>query len=253
MDNREKFISKICKHSFGGYAIEQIKKARGLNKKIVNPMEKKRKSILDFCHVIDGYDTIPLMEFLENKNLNHDNCGLVNLPHARDTYSLFHNLSIPYKGITNNEDTSNEVRLSSIPKGEVPIATMIYNKDGFTVYCKKYKDYWDWDKKKNPHRYAENVKNGKSFDGKNMMHCHRLLDMAIEIGEGKGVIVRRPNREQLLSIRKGECEYDELIMDAEKKIKLMDEVYDKSSLPMGVDRKFADDILVKIRKTRYGL
>lgn len=31
--HRDQFLTKKCKMSFGGYAIEQIKKARGLNKK----------------------------------------------------------------------------------------------------------------------------------------------------------------------------------------------------------------------------
>lgn len=39
----ELFVSKKCKDSFGGYAFTQIGKARGLNKKIVNPIDKKKK------------------------------------------------------------------------------------------------------------------------------------------------------------------------------------------------------------------
>jgi uncharacterized protein len=35
----ELFLSKKCKFTFAQYAFAQIKKARGLNKKIVNPME----------------------------------------------------------------------------------------------------------------------------------------------------------------------------------------------------------------------
>jgi predicted nucleotidyltransferase len=33
----EFFLSKLCKQSFAGYAQTQIKKARGLNKKVLNP------------------------------------------------------------------------------------------------------------------------------------------------------------------------------------------------------------------------
>ncbi|MCU0348906.1 MAG: nucleotidyltransferase domain-containing protein [Saprospiraceae bacterium] len=43
------FLSKLCRQTFAGYAISQIQKARGLNKKIVNPVALERKSILDFC------------------------------------------------------------------------------------------------------------------------------------------------------------------------------------------------------------
>ena len=30
--------------------------------------------------------------------------------------------------------------LNSIPKGEKPIAMLYFNKDGYSVYCKKYKE-----------------------------------------------------------------------------------------------------------------
>ncbi len=46
------FLSKLCLSTFAGYAQTQIKKAKGLNKKINKPMEKERKSVLDFCYVI---------------------------------------------------------------------------------------------------------------------------------------------------------------------------------------------------------
>lgn len=42
-DNRLKFLTKKIRLTFGGYSISQIKKARGLNKKIVNPIPKKEK------------------------------------------------------------------------------------------------------------------------------------------------------------------------------------------------------------------
>lgn len=255
LEHKEKFITKICKNSFGGYAVDQIKKARGMNKKIVNPVAKERKSIMDFCYVVSGYDTVPLKDFLDNSGYRQEKCGLVNLPHARDTYALFydHFGTIPYKGIVNSDDTSNEVRLSSVPKGETQVATMIYNKDGYTKYCKDYKEYWDWVEKRNPARYADNMSHGGGYDGKNLAHCHRLLDMAIEILSGKGINVRRPNRDQLLSIRRGEYEYELLVSEAEAKIREMDLIADSCSLPDQVEYSFVDELLIKIRKTRYGL
>ena len=59
----EWFISKTCQQSFAGYAYGQIKKARGLNKKISNPMPSEKKSILDFCHIIEGRQTETFAKF----------------------------------------------------------------------------------------------------------------------------------------------------------------------------------------------
>ena len=52
-DNRNLFLTKQIQFTFGGYAISQIKKSRGLNKKIVNPIDKQRKTALDFCYVFE--------------------------------------------------------------------------------------------------------------------------------------------------------------------------------------------------------
>jgi len=255
LEHKDRFVTKICRNSFGGYAVEQIKKARGMNKKIVNPMEKERKSIMDFCYVVSGYDTVPLKYFLDNSGYRQEKCGLVNLPHARDTYALFydHYDTIPYKGIVNTDDTSNEVRLSSIPKGEKSVATMIYNKEGYTKYCKDYRDYWDWVEKRNPARYTDNMSHGGGYDGKNCAHAIRLLEMSIEIMRGEGINVRRKNREDLLGIRRGEWKYEDLMDRMEILKNELDSTYHTSNLPENVDMEFVDDLLIKIRKKRYGL
>ncbi len=42
----ELILSKLCSNTFGKFALSQIKKAKGLKKKIVNPVAKERKSVL---------------------------------------------------------------------------------------------------------------------------------------------------------------------------------------------------------------
>jgi uncharacterized protein len=66
------FLSKQTKETFAGYAMTQIRKARGLKKKIVNPMGETRKEILDFCYILDNYGSRPLRTWLEEKKLSAD-------------------------------------------------------------------------------------------------------------------------------------------------------------------------------------
>ena len=61
-------------------------------------------------------------------------------------------------------------------------------------------------KERNEARWVDVKSHGQKIDGKNMMHCRRLMDMAREIGEGKGINVRRENADYLISIRKGEVD-----------------------------------------------
>jgi predicted nucleotidyltransferase len=77
----EMFLSKLCSKTFAGYAKSQIHKAKGLNKKIFNPVEEERKTILDFCYIIEGYDAVPLNKWLKSKGFRQEECGLINVPH----------------------------------------------------------------------------------------------------------------------------------------------------------------------------
>ena len=88
---------------------------------------------------------------------------------------------------------------------------------------------------------------------KNMMHCHRLLDMCTEILSGEGVKVYRPNREELLGIRHGNKTYQELVEEANIKIKKIDELYKTSKLPEECDKQFINELLLKFRKNFYNI
>ena len=246
----ELFLSKLCKNTFAGYAQTQIKKARGLNKKILNPVDEKRKSILDFCYVIQDYGSVPVKQWLEAKNYQQEDCGLINIPHAKNLYGVFYEQNGNFKGIT-QKDTANEVSLSSIPAGHELEAYLSFNKDGYSAYCKSYKEYWAWVGKRNNMRYQNTLNHGKNYDAKNMMHTFRLLDMALEIGEKQQIIVRRPNRAELLKIRAGEFEYDDLLDKASQKLEAIELAYQESDLPEKPDLAKINGILIEIRERFY--
>lgn len=248
----EIFLSKQCKQTFAGYAMTQVRKARGLNKKIMNPVDEKRKSILDFCFIIQDYGSIPLKKWLTKNGIEQRKCGLVRIPHFQDTYAVFYDKKedLGFKGIE-NKPTANMISLSSIPEGITPIGYLSFNIHGYQKYCKDYKNYWDWVKKRNEARYENTISHGKNYDSKNMLHTFRLLDMAEEIAQFGEIRVRRPNREFLLQIRKGDFEYEDLLKKAEKKIERIEMLYAKSNLPEKPNLEQINDILVKIRELWY--
>ena len=286
LENREKFITKLCANSFGGYAKQQISKAKGQNKKQNWEKDKvTRKDVLDFVYVIEGEKSIPWKVWNEDYNYEEKFIGVVNVPNARDVYAVYfdkvardmfsenepedmRNLLIKlrkelnqtmgfgYKGLVKsgeglNVAESNQLRLSSIPKGEEPICNIIYNKDGYSQHCKDYHSYQEWLENKNDARWVDVKSHGQKIDGKNMMHCKRLMGMAREIAEGKGIVVRRPDAEYLISIRKGEVDLQTLIDDVENEIKEIDRLFNESGLPDNVDMEFIHNLIVKIRKQIY--
>jgi len=248
----EDFLSKKCKDTFGGYAFTQVRKARGLNKKIVNPLAKEKKLVIDFCYILSNQGSCPLKQWLLEQGKNQDNIGLVNVPHFKDTYGLYYDNSgqLEYNGVMKKESATT-VLLSSIPKDEKPITHLQFNQDGYIKYCKDYKEYWDWVDKRNESRYENNIQHGKNYDSKNMMHTFRLLDMAEEIlNEGK-IYVRRNNREELLKIRNGDWQYDRLIEMANEKMKSVERAYLASKLQDEPDTNKIENLLVEIRNELY--
>jgi predicted nucleotidyltransferase len=243
--HKEKFITKKCLKSFSGYAVDQIKKARGLDKKM-NWKGMTRKKPIDFCYVVvvEG-KTINLKKWLNDNSLVQENCGLAKIDHFRDCYSLYYSNDVQYKGIC--KTNGNTIRLSSIVKGDKMIAVMYYNKDGYTVHCKKYKEYSIWKRERNTQRYVDIEGHNQQIDGKNLLHCRRLIDTAIDIGKTGNIQVRRPNAEYLISIRKGKVDLETIISDAERDIKELDILFKNSNLPTYVDSNFVNDLLKEIR------
>ena len=248
------FLSQRCFHTFSGYAMEQIKKARGLNKKIVNPVEKKRKTPLDFCYILDNHRSLPLISWLEDQGWQQKHCGLSSIPHFKNTYALFHDATSTkkYKGIIQKAN-SNDIGLSSIPKALKADAVLYFNKEGYQTYCKDYRQYWDWVANRNELRYKGTLKHGKNYDAKNMMHTFRLLDMAEEIAKEGRVIVRRPNREFLLAIRSGDFEYDDLLEKAKRKVAGIEQLFKKSKLPLHPPHQQIEQLLIETRTQLYEL
>lgn len=285
-DNRDLFVTKECFKSLVSYAYSQISKARGLNKKIVNPITE-RKGVLDFCYTFKNQGSESISEFLSRNNLLQKYCGLVNIPNMKDVYGVYYDFAaylkfedlddatkrhivfksglvdvndvdkifnridnkefFGYVGICSEDGDSNEVRLSSIPKGEKPLCFMTYNKDGYTSHCKRYWEYQEWVKKRNPIRYESNLK--KSYDAKNVMHTVRLLHMGKELAEGKGFnVVRTWDREMLLDIRNHKYEYDKIMNYVETTYNSFKSKIDTCSLPDTIDKRKVNELLICARK-----
>lgn len=293
IDHRDMFLSKACIDTCYGFAKSQIYKARGLNKKIVNPMTE-RKGILDFCYTFKKQGSQPMKDWLVENKLDQRYCGLVNIPNMHEVYGVyydfaayfhfenvdwrkdFYNHNSPYNkflntkqaveisdrienkefyhyaGIVNpnEEDKSNDVRLSSVVQGEQPICYMTFAKDGYISHCTAYREYKDWEKKRNPARYESNL--DKNYDSKNIMHCMRILRMAKELAQGKGFnVVRDADRDFLLDIRYHKFEYDEIMAQVEQEKAETEAAIKTCTLPDKADYDAVNKLLLEARKIAY--
>jgi len=249
------FLSGLCRQTFAEYAVAQIRKAKGLNKKINSPEPPARKAVLDFCYVTVGAGAVPVLKWLARRGVAAAQCGLTNVPHLTDLYALFVDpdpaAPLGYRGLLRDEATSNDVLLSAVPKGAVPEAYLSFNRNGYSTYCRVYKEYWDWVSRRNAERYANTVQHGKNYDAKNMLHVFRLLRTALEIATTGQLHVRRPDREFLLQIRRGEFDYDELVAAAEALVAQVDAAFATATLPEAPAREPAEELLRTVRRQFY--
>lgn len=298
-ENRDQFVTKRCFAPFVEYAKQQIAKARGLNKKIVNPVTE-RLTPFDFAYTFYNQGSTKIRNWLDNRGLSKDFCGLVRIPNMHDTYGVYYDWGAHFnaEGINNfgeikdeklvrfivdfyelhridgmeeilEEDwfekhkeiihyrgmcleNSTDMRGSSVSKGEKPLCWMTYNESGFKDHCKKYKEYKDWEKFRNPKRYESNL--NKNYDSKNMMHCVRLIHMGKEIAEGQGINLERTwDKEFLMNIRNHKFEYDELMERINADNEALDKAIANSTIKENIDIDFVNDLLIDIRKKAYGL
>jgi hypothetical protein len=130
---------------------------------------------------------------------------------------------------------------------------MSYNQTGYQKHCLDYTRYQKWKKDRNPERFRINTESGRNYDGKNICHCVRLLTMAEEIADGKGMILDRSNidRDFLLSIKMGEWEYTDLMKICTDKRDNIDNLINNCTLPEKVDMDFVNDLLIKTRIEQF--
>lgn len=167
IDNREQFISQQCFKPFFGYAKSQIEKARGLNKKIMNPI-MERLTPYDFIYTFKGQGSTKFSDWLSNRGLYQEFCGLVNVPNMHEIFGVYYDfgahiaahkdwtLNLPfltyacdyfrdkvimetksrlcemspigYRGLIDADGDGNELRLSSVvDKNLRPICFISYN------------------------------------------------------------------------------------------------------------------------------
>ena len=256
-------LSRLCRDSFAGYAFSQVNKAKGLNKKIFNPVADTLPQPIDCCHIVEGDKTIPAANWFAEHRLLPERCGLSALPHVRDGYALFYGDDCPdgkacFGGLFRSDQKqglapqSQDVCLSSIPKGMKLRAWLVFNKDEFSRRLRDYHEYRQWERLRNQERYQGTLEHGGGYDAKNMMHTFRLLRMAKEIAYTGQPLVSRPDREELLAIKSGCYDYAELMAKVSEELRQVDEGFAVCHLPNEPDTQQIERWAVEIRKAWYG-
>lgn len=247
--HRHLFLSKKAKFTFSGYAMSQMKRIRGHHRWIQNPQFEEPPKLLDFAQTIHATGQMGV-----GLDCYHDERIFLVKVNAT-TFRIYHSAKFDKAPVS--EDGMN-VQFVDIKEGELNsvildatfLGTLIVQIDTFKAAHKKWKEYWKWKKNRNPVRAELEEKYG--FDCKHASHLIRLLKMAHEILRDGEVIVRRPDAEELLAIRNGSFDYDELVKTAEEMDAELEDLYEKSSLPNSSDKEAINDLYIRVVQEYWG-
>ena len=114
---------------------------------------------------------------------------------------------------------------------------------------REWNQYQTWQKERNQARAVLEAQHG--YDTKHAMHLVRLLRMCREILTEGVVRVRRPDAEELLSIRAGAWTYEKLIEWATAEDAALTEIAQASKLPKAPDRKKIDAICMEMVEASF--
>lgn len=202
-DASEAFLSQKARFTFSGYAISQLKRMVGHHEWIVNPPKPPRDRI--------------------------------NIPGIGMKPSSWCDYLIDRQGNPVIDKNSGRPMIEFASEQELE---NLETEKEWRKEVEKWRHYQEWLNNRNPKRHELEAKYG--YDTKHGMHLVRLLRMGYEIITTGKVIVKRPDREELLAIRNnGIWSYEQIVEYAEKMEKSLDDFYksDKSPLPKSPDLK----------------
>lgn len=252
---RSHFLSKKAKFTFSGYAVSQLKRIRGHHKYLINPPKAKPER-KDFG-LPEGKSLLPpnerdTIEAAIQKQIDSWQLDLstvepsLRLQIEQKLQDRLYHLEVVEK---HPEPMWEAAALSLALPDNVMDALARERK--YNAALREWTQYQSWKTNRNPARAELEAKYG--YDCKHAMHLVRLMRMCKEILSGQGVIVKRPDREELLAIRNGTWTYEQLIEWADAQEKELDKLYETSTLPKCPDRDKLDALCMKIVESSFDI
>lgn len=240
-ENRDLFLSKKVKSSFFGYAKDRLKQIEKNKQWLRRPPVEPKKSDFNLPEqdafpkgLYDSFNA-QVQSFIDNFQL--DLSWLDDAERLEVTSAIKSQLH--KAGLNAERIFSNLSRFS-----DSDALKTLLKENEFRGAKREYEQYTSHMTTRHPKRLELEKKVG--YDGKDAGHLMRLLFMAEEICSGKGVIVKRPDWEYLLEIRRGEILLTDLMKQVDVQIKRIEEAYKTTTLPNKPNTDVIEQIVIKI-------
>ena len=253
---KSQLISQALVRAKLGYAMGQIKKARGQNKWINQPQPEAAPTAQQYCHwlpaVIEA-DALPARpKSLAQLPVPLEHCHVARVEHAGHWYRLYH-LGANARGVFRGgglpvcESISKEIETSTY------LGLLMFNEQGFQRAKLDHHNYWNWRAQRNDARWLAQEHGQLDYDAKNLMHCMRLLFSAKNVIEHGAPLVRVDGEIQaeLIAIRAGQFNYKELIQRADALVAVCEAALTTSKLPAQTDLTLLNRVFWQINANAF--
>jgi len=203
---RDEFLSKRVKFTFSGYMMSQVKRIKTHRKWLLDPPSAPPNRA----------------DFGINVEISDSDVGA-------------------FDAMVRQNDTEDQMLRTFNTMRQLPtnVIELFTREKKYRSAKNNWDQYVSWKKSRNPVRAELETKYG--YDTKHAHHVVRLGRMCVEMLSGKGVIVKRPDKEELIAIRYGVWSYDRLVDESEKLNVLTDKLYETSTLRHQADKVKIDN------------
>ncbi|ATS93585.1 putative nucleotidyltransferase [Pectobacterium phage DU_PP_I] len=157
-------LNKNVAYRFGGYAMAQLKRIKGHNKHINNPMPEEKPTQLEFFRLVQSYLDVKVLkheDFMRKLNNMQGVCTLV--PFGADIYGVVPDHREDVGPMFNPDGSIRKLQYDEIPesvKKQPPLFIVKYLRQDHTVAKDKHHNYWQWVKNRNAARHELEEKFG---------------------------------------------------------------------------------------------
>jgi len=241
MEHKNWFLSTKAKFAFGGYAYAQLAKIERHRKWIVLGDLKEPKREDYGLSSVRARQLDEVFGFIKSEvekwNLTKYPMDEMNRSELKETiWDLLYNTSQLEVGWDNWPQAYETAVVEKIAREydlKEEVVMLLHKEREYKRDMEQYRSWKNWKQNRNPERHKLEEKSG--YDSKHASHLVRLMRMGYEILTDHKVVVKRPDREEILAVKNGEWTYDQVMEFAHSMQSKLDDAYKVSTLPKSVD------------------
>lgn len=246
LDHKDDFLSKKIKHTFLGYSVSQLKRIKTHKKWIMNPpsVPPTRADLGLPEQTLIPQDQLTAAFAEVQKELDRMQFDFMENLEESTKIEIRNSMAsmLAEMKITSDEQFGAAARKIGLNDNFIHLMQM---ERQYTGAKREWDQYQNWKKTRNAKRSELEEKYG--YDTKHAYHLVRLIRMCREVLTTGKVIVKRPDREELLAIRNGAWTYEQLIEFAEKEDIALNELYNTTSvLPKVPNKEKLDKLCISL-------